>query len=224
MKTRGSAILAAAVVAAVTAAPAAGQQGQGHGQGHHGDATVMQSGPHGHSMMHGDHGHAMMAAMAFGPGPAMLLRQGDALDLTAEQESRLDSLRAAMHSRVEDHRAGMQEIHQGMRELADSEEPDMARYRELLERMADARVELAVRMAEVHRQAMDVLSQEQRSNARYGMELMHHRMMRIHHGEGGGMMEHHPMMHEREDRMDVERKVRMRQRIHRDTTGAGGGT
>lgn len=223
MKTRASAILAAAVMAAVTAAPVAAQQGQGHGQGHQGHSMMMQSGPHGHAMMEGDHGHAMMAAMAFGPGPAMLLRQRDALELTEEQASRLDSLRAAMHSSMEDHRAGMQEIHQGMKTLADSEEPDMARFRELLEQMADSRVDLAVRMAEVHREAMDVLSPEQRSNARYGMELMHHRMMRMHHEEGGhgGMMERHPMMRERGQ---MERDVQMRKRIHRDTTGTGGGT
>lgn len=225
MKTRRLGTLAAAVaVAALTAVPAVAQQGHGQGHDQRENSTMMRPGPGGHGAMGGDHGHAMMAAMAFGPGPTMLLRQHEALGLSEEQVSRLDSLRAAMHSRMEEHRTTLRKIHEGMRALADSDEPDMDRYRELLERMADARVEMAVQMAGAHRQAMDVLSPEQRSNARYGMELMH-RMMQRHRGSGGhgGMMEDPPMMRERGDRMDVERESRMRQRIHIDTTGSGGG-
>lgn len=130
-----------------------------------------------------------MAAMAFGPGPVMLLHQKEALGLSEEQASRLDSLRAATVGTMEEHRSAMEEVHVAMKELAASEEPGMDRFRDLLERMADARIALAVDMARIHRRAMDVLTEEQRSNARYGMKLMHRMMMQRHHGEGHGHME-----------------------------------
>lgn len=158
---------------------------------------MMSHGPMARDGMGPDHRSAMMAAMAFGPGPMMLLHQKEALGLSEEQASRLDSLRAAMHGTLEEHRSAMEEVHGAMKELAASEEPGMDRFRELLERMADAWVEMAVEMARTHRRAMDVLTEEQRSNARYGMELMHRMMMERHHGEGHGHMEDRGLMEDR---------------------------
>lgn len=194
MKTRRFAALTATVAIGLLAAAPARAQQQGHGQMDHGArraGDMMQGCPMGqigpvgmkHGHMGGGGAGAMVAAMAFGPGPAMLLHQKEALDLTEEQASRLDSLRAAMHATLEEHRTGMQGVHEQMRGLAATEGPGLDRFRQLLRRMADARVELAVEVARTHRQAMGVLTEEQRSNARYGMKLMHHRMMRRGHGE-----------------------------------------
>lgn len=186
-----TALAAALALAVLTPGPALAQE-------HHGgeaeaeesrQGMMMNHGPMAHDRMGPDHRSAMMAAMAFGPGPMMLLHQKDALGLTEDQASRLDSLRAGMHETMEEHRSAMEEVHGAMKELAASGEPGMDRFRELLERMADARVELAVEMARTHRRAMDVLTEEQRSNARYGMKLMHRMMMDGHHDEHPGSME-----------------------------------
>lgn len=143
------------------------------------DGMGMQTmGMHGMDMMHSHMQH----------GPAMLLRQRDALELSNEQIERLEELEGRVDDLHSSHMSELAPVREQLKALHGSDELDKDRYEELLQRQANLRVEMMVEMADVHQASFAVLTDEQKSNVRYGM-----RMMRSMQGDaempGRGMME-----------------------------------
>lgn len=165
--SRGVALAAAALLALPATSLA---QGMGM-SGHHQTATGQQSsmGP-GYGMM----GGGMMGGtgMMMGPTPGFILAQRDALGLTDQQTARLDSLQAQMRERWQAHYATMQGIHQQMADLQQAEKPDLGRYQKFMQQMASSSVDMHVQLARQGQEAFQVLTPEQRSKVRYGMQLM----------------------------------------------------
>jgi len=178
-RTKRGVAVAAAVLLALPAAALA----QGGMAGHHPGAM----GGRGQDAMPGGMMGGMMGGgmMMPGPTPGFILAQQDALGLTDEQTTRLDSLRSQVVEARQAHQAMMQGIHQQMGELRQAETPDLDRYRQLMQRMASAAVSMHVRAAKLGQEAEQVLTPDQRSKVRYAMKLMsqHGAMGR------GGMMD-----------------------------------
>lgn len=122
-------------------------------------------------------GMGMMATG--GPGPTALLRMRDALELTDEQVSTLESMRDDLQSQMQGRMTAMMTAHQAAAAALDSETPDWEAYEGNLETAADVMVRTHVMMARTARDARDVLTPEQREtlDAR-GMEMMRGMMMR----------------------------------------------
>lgn len=170
------------------------------------DGMGMQTtGMHGMGMMHSHMQH----------GPAMLLRQRDALDLSNEQIERLEELEGRVDDLHSSHMSELAPVREQLKGLHRSEEFDKDRYEELLQRQANLRVEMMVEMADVHQASFAVLTDEQKSNVRYGMRMM--RSM-----QGDAEMSGRGMMENMRDGMGMEgssmmQKMRgMHQQMHED--------
>lgn len=170
------------------------------------DGMGMQTmGMHGMDMMHSHMQH----------GPAMLLRQRDALDLSNEQIERLEELEGRVDDLHSSHMSELAPVREQLKALHGSEEFDKDRYEELLQRQANLRVEMMVEMADVHQASFAVLTDEQKSNVRYGMRMM--RSM-----QGDAEMSGRGMMENMRDGMGMEgssmmQKMRgMHQQMHED--------
>lgn len=148
-------------------------------------------------------------------GPAMLLRQRDALELSNEQIERLEELEGRVDDLHSAHMSELAPVREQLKALHGSEEFDKDRYEELLKRQANLRVEMMVEIADVHQASFTVLTDEQKSNVRYGMRMM--RSM-----EGDAEMSGRGMMDNMRDGMGMEcsgimRKMRgMHQQMHED--------
>ena len=188
----------AALTALLLAAPGLQAQGGGMHGGHGQESDEDRSGQHGMmgqgmmgQMGQGQMGrHIGMMAMG-GPGPAMILRMDDALDLTQEQTSRLEALQEEVAST---HRERMQETMSARREAASALEgdaPDFAAYEDALSRAASSMVQAHVTMARTSAEARQLLTEEQRQELHHGMRMMR-RMMG---GQGMQGMEHGGMEH-----------------------------
>lgn len=185
---------AAVLLALPTAAHA-----QGGMAGHHAGAMT---GP-GQAAVPGGMMGGMMGGgmMMLGPTPGFILGQKDALGLTDEQIARLDSLQGQAAEVWQAHHAMMQGIHQQMAGLRQAESPDLDRYQKLMQQMASAGAAMHVQLAKLGQEAEQVLTPDQRSKLRYGMQLMsqrgatgHDGMMGRGMGGGYGMMGGQGMM------------------------------
>lgn len=170
------------------------------------DGMGMQTmGMHGMDMMHS---HMQQ-------GPAMLLRQRDPLDLSNEQIERLEELEGRVDDLHSSHMSELAPVREQLKGLHRSEEFDKDRYEELLQRQANLRVEMMVEMADVHQASFAVLTDEQKSNVRYGM-----RMMRSMQGDaemsGRGMMENMRDGMGMEGSSMMQKMRRMHQQMHED--------
>lgn len=170
------------------------------------DGMGMQTmGMHGMDMMHSHMQH----------GPAMLLRQRDALEMSNEQIERLEELEGRVDDLHSSHMSELAPVREQLKALHRSEEFDKDRYEELLQRQANLRVEMMVEMADVHQASFAVLTDEQKSNVRYGMRMM--RSM-----QGDAEMSGRGMMENMRDGMGMEgssmmQKMRgMHQQMHED--------
>jgi Spy/CpxP family protein refolding chaperone len=161
-----------------------GMNGDGMGMG--GMMQMMGQGMMGGGMM----GPEMMSMMGQGmgvmttggPGPSMILRMGDALNLTDEQRSQLDAIQTEFTDSVEPLMAGAREAHQNAAAALDGDSPDLEAYERALREAADGMVEAHVAMARAAAEARDVLTDEQREGLEGGMQMMQGMM------GGGGMM------------------------------------
>lgn len=114
-------------------------------------------------------GMGMMAMMGNCPmmqaaaeGPAAMLEHSDALDLTAEQTARLESLRDQM---AEARRSGMEsvrELHLEVTQAGMGEDFDEAAVRDAFSRMGEMHEEMGVAVLEARQQALEVLDTRQR--------------------------------------------------------------
>ncbi len=120
--------------------------------------------------------------MAAGPGPGMILRQKEALNLNESQIQRLEALEDQLAEARETHMKEVPPLRTQAMEAVKGEKPDLSNYESALKKLAEHHVRMQVEQARFSQQALDVLTPEQRSNVRYGMHLMREMM-------GGRMMQ-----------------------------------
>lgn len=99
--------------------------------------------------------------MMGGPPPAVLLEQGEALGLSAEQVSRLEAIRDAT-----DVSAQMQTVraaHMRAAELLQADAPDLDEYEDALEEATEEIVAAHMAMVRANLEARQVLTAEQRT-------------------------------------------------------------
>lgn len=179
MKRRWLAFVAVALLTVPAAALA-----QGHAQ--HDPQQGQQEQPR-PGMMPMGQGPGMMGGMGtmemmMGlPGPGLILRQKEALNLSDSQVQELEALQKQASDAHQAHMREMEPIHRDVTQALEADKPDLARYESGLKRLADHHVKVHVEMARLGQLALDVLTPEQRSNVRYGMRVMRGMM-------GGGMM------------------------------------
>lgn len=125
----------------------------------------------------------MMAVMS--PQPAMLLHQREALGLTDDQVERLEEMGEEASASAESHMAEMERLNGEIRATLAAEAPDLGRLETLLEDRAETQVEMQLERARRSQEARSLLTEQQRSNLRYGTALMRGMMRR--------MMERMPM-------------------------------
>lgn len=176
-----AAVVFVAFVALLGAADLGAQGGDMHGH----RADSMPRGMMGEGMMGGGSmgpgmmGPGMMQTMGGmemmatgGPGPAMLLRMREALDLTDEQVTRLEELREGSGEQIHGQMTTAMQARREALEILDREAPDFAAYERVLERAFDAMVGAHVTMARAAVEARDVLTPEQRGELEGTMKMM----------------------------------------------------
>jgi len=168
-----------AVAALLGSAPAAAQEEQGQHQ------MPMQ----GQAMQGMQHCMAMMG----GPPPQMLLQHREALDLSADQVTRLEALQARARETARPHMQPAMQAHMAAAELLKGDAPDFQGYEARIREAADHMVRAHVAMARIAVDARGVLTTEQRGKLdELGRGMMgdgEHAMM----GGGHGQMEHGAM-------------------------------
>jgi Spy/CpxP family protein refolding chaperone len=122
---------------------------------------MMGRGMMGSGMM-GMMGQGMGMMTTGGPGPAALLRIRDALELTDEQVSTLESMRADLQGQMQGRMTAMMTAHQAAAAALDSETPDWDAYEGNLATAANIMVQTQVMMARAAQDAQEVLTPEQR--------------------------------------------------------------
>jgi Spy/CpxP family protein refolding chaperone len=141
------------------------------GQGMGGMMQMMGQGMMGGGMMQMmGQGMGMMATG--GPGPAMILRMGDALELTDEQRSQLEAIQSEYSEAVQPHMGSMMEAHQNARAALEGDSPDFDAYEEALQEGADRMVDAHVAMARAAAEARDVLTEEQHQRLQSSTQMM----------------------------------------------------
>ncbi len=143
---------------------------------------MMQQGQGMMGMMGQGHGMLGMMGMAAGPGPGMILRQKEALNLNESQIQRLEALEDQLAEARETHMKEVPPLRTQAMEAVKGEKPDLSNYESALKKLAEHHVRMQVEQARFSQQALDVLTPEQRSNVRFGMHLMREMM-------GGRMMQ-----------------------------------
>lgn len=152
---------------------------------------MMREGMMGSAMMRMmGQGMGMMATG--GPGPAMILRMGDALELTEDQVSRLDAIRSEAADAHRSHMQAAMSAHRAAGRALEGGSPDFDAYRDALSGASSHMVQAHVAMARASVQAREVLTEQQREELHRGMGMMRAMMERPH---TGGMMQRGRMMH-----------------------------
>lgn len=177
------------------------QMGQMHGQrsdtapGMMGERMMMRGmmgqgmmGPEMMEMM--GQGMGMMATG--GPGPAMILRMSDALELSQDQTSRLNEIRDELSDVRRQHMSAGMAAHQEAERALQGDAPDFGAYEEALSEAASHMVQAHVAMARASVRAREVLGPEQRPQLERSMDMM--RGMMGEPGTGHGM-NHRGMPH-----------------------------
>ncbi len=131
-------------------------------------------------------GQGMGMMPSGGPSPAMILRMGEALDLTDQQRTELEAIQEQYSESAQPHMTGMMEAHRSARAALESDPPDIDAYEEALREGADRMVQAHVAMARAAAEARDVLTDVQRQELQEGMQMM--RGMMMGQGQPGGMM------------------------------------
>ena len=151
-----------------------GMMGPGTGMGQMGMGQMMQmmgEGMMGSGMMQMmGQGMGMMATG--GPGPAMILRMGDTLELTPQQRTRLEAIQSEYSDSVQPGMAAMMETHRTASAALQGDSPDFGAYEEALQEGAGRMVQAHVAMARAAAEARNVLTQEQREGLEDSMQMM----------------------------------------------------
>lgn len=103
-------------------------------------------------------GQGMGMMTTGGPGPTMILRMGDALNLTEEQRTQLEAIQTEYSDSVQGLMNRAMEAHQNAAAALEGDSPDFDAYEEALREGADQMVEAHVAMARVAAEAREVLT------------------------------------------------------------------
>lgn len=123
-------------------------------------------------------GMGMMATG--GPGAAAMLDMRDALDLSDEQVSRLETIRAELAATVQPLMTAMMSSHAAAAEALTGDEPDFDAYQRGLQAAANIMVSAHVAMARSQAEARDVLTSEQLESLRDRGSNMMQNLMQMH--------------------------------------------
>lgn len=175
--------MAALVVALLVAAQAVqGQADHQHGQQAQ-DSSRMSHGMMCMHMMGGDMNMGM-AMMSGTPTPGMILRAADALELTAEQKTRLEAIQTQSAGTSQPHMQQMMDAHQRAVQALEGDSADLAAYESAMEQAADQMVTMHVAAARAGVDARAVLTPDQRAKLKNTTAMMREMMC----GPSGGMM------------------------------------
>lgn len=141
-----------------------------------GQDMMMMRGMMGQGMM----GQQMMTMMGRGmgmmatggPGPAALLRIGDALELTDRQRSRLQQIQDETSANMRGHMQAAMAAHREAAEALGPKSPDFDAYESALREAADHMVVAHTLMAKAAFEAREVLTPEQREQLQRSMHMM----------------------------------------------------
>ena len=117
-------------------------------------------------------GMMQMPMQGMVPGPGMILQLRGPLSLTDAQVRRIEAIR---DRREESHMPHAQAAMRAMQDAAgmlEASTPDLSRYEAKLREAANHHVLAHAAMARTWLEAREVLTPEQRSNLRFGMQLM----------------------------------------------------
>ena len=108
-----------------------------------------------------------------GPGPAMILSMGEALNLTDDQRAQLDAIQTEYSEAAQPHMPGMIAAHQDVRAALEADAPDFDAYEHALQEGSDFMVQAHVAMARAAEEVRKVLTDEQLEQLGSGMAMMH---------------------------------------------------
>ena len=134
---------------------------------------VMQSGGMGEDkmdMMSGDMG--MMSSSA--PGPAMLIRMGQVLELTEKEITDLEAIQVELTDQRASHMPLVKEAHQQAADLIAGGETDLAEYEDTLWEAMEHMISVHVSVARAALDARAVLTDEQRARLEGASAMMRH--------------------------------------------------
>lgn len=160
--------------------PPAGQMAQPGAMGA-GQNTPGMQGMHGGGMMGGGMMGMMGGMGMMEPGPMMILRLREPLELTDAQAQRIQQIGQRTQQEQQRHRQLQMQAQQEAVRILQSDSPDLARYEAQLRAAAGHEVEARVAMARAFTEARQALNPQQRQNLAFGLRAMHEMM-------SGGMM------------------------------------
>jgi hypothetical protein len=134
---------------------------------------MMQSGGMGEDkmdMMSGDMG--MMSSSA--PGPAVLIRMGQVLDLTEKQITDLEVIQVELTDQRASHMPLVMAAHQQAADLIVDDETDLAEYEDTLREAMGHMISVHVSVARAALDARAVLTDEQRVRLEGAVAMMRH--------------------------------------------------
>ncbi len=127
----------------------------------------------GQSMMGGSPMGGTAMPMMGGARASMILRQSEALELSAAQIAELETIGERHAAAHEDYVGEMKPLRESLSSLLEAPKPDLGRYESILREIADRQIAMRVRVAELGEESMAALTEDQRAKLRYGMRLMH---------------------------------------------------
>ena len=125
-------------------------------------------------------GQGMGIVVTGGPGPAMILSMGEALNLTDDQRAQLEAVQAEYAEAAQPHMPGLMAAHLDVRAALEGDSPDFGAYEHALQEGADLMVQAHVAMARAAEDARNVLTDQQLEQLGSGMPMMYGMM-----GHGG---------------------------------------
>ncbi len=137
-------------------------------------------------------GEGMMGGQGMmGAQPATLLGQKEALGLSEPQIERLEALRKRAFESRDRHMSEMSRLGQNISSALAETPPDLDRFETLIGEQAEMHVQTQVGRARLSQEAISILTDEQRSNLRYGTRLMRSMMGRMTEGAVDSKAEPH---------------------------------
>jgi Spy/CpxP family protein refolding chaperone len=118
-------------------------------------------------------GQGLGIVVTGGPGPAMILSMGEALNLTGDQRTQLDAIQTEYSEAAQPHIPGMIAAHQDVRVALEGDAPDFDAYEQALQKGADFMVQAHVEMAQAAEEVRKILTDEQVEQLGSGMAMMH---------------------------------------------------
>ena len=138
--------------------------------------------------MAGEMGHGMGPMMSGMPGPGALLHAAEALALTAQQKTQLQTLQTRLQETAAPHRQQVMAAQQKMSAIMHGDKPDLAAYETAMKEAMGHMAAMHVAAARAGLEARALLTTDQRARLSNATSVMHGMMC----GGRGMMMQHVP--------------------------------